>query len=105
MNYSIDVVERFITGANIRRDFLGFADLIGCHATEGIVAIQACAGASHADRLAKVKAAPGAAAWLAAGGRIHVVSWRLAGERGKRKLWTARVENVTNGKGDSDGVT
>ena len=47
-----------------------------------------------AERLAKVQAEPNAARWLAAGGKIAVVSWRKAGERGKRKLWTARTEWV-----------
>ncbi len=62
--------------------------------TGGILAIQACAGSSHANRMTKIRAELKTHSWLQAGGKFEVWSWAKQGARGKRKIWTLRVEQV-----------
>lgn len=95
----------------IRRDLFGFIDLVvlvlpqvghyddrppppSWQGLGFILGVQACAGASHAARADKVRAAPVLASWYACGGRVEVWSWTKAGPRGKRKRWTLRREAV-----------
>lgn len=61
----------------------------------GIVGIQACAATDHARRRDKIIAEPRALAWVEAGGRLELWSWSKRGDRGKRKLWSLRVEVFT----------
>lgn len=90
------VVERWNPHARVRQDLFGVIDLIALRYPEaGIIGIQACAGASHADRRAKILAEPRALAWVEAGGKIELWSWSKRGDRGKRKLLTLRVEAFT----------
>jgi hypothetical protein len=87
------VVERWNQYAGIRQDVFGFGDILAYHEREHSIALfQACAGASHANRLAKLMAEPRVQGWLQAGGRVAVISWRKAGARGQRKTWTERIE-------------
>jgi hypothetical protein len=88
-------VERWNPHARIRQDLFGCIDVLAVSETGGILGVQACAAASHAARRAKAIAEPSLLAWLRAGGRFQVMSWRKAGARGKRKLWAARVEEIT----------
>lgn len=96
--WQADVTERWIAGARIRRDLFHFGDVLALDGQPGSLAIQACAGASHAARRAKItsdpEVAPKARAWLEAGNRIAVWSWAKRGERGKRKLWTLREDEI-----------
>lgn len=86
---------RFSGGGGVRVDAFGFGDILWASRENGIVLVQACAGASHADRRAKVLASGDAKNWLACGGRILILSWSKKGERGRRKLWAPRAEWVT----------
>lgn len=94
MGYTCAVVERWNQYARVRQDVYGFGDILAMHPDHGIALLQACAGASHAARLDKVRAEPRCWDWLRAGGRVAVVSWRKGGPEGKRKLWTVRTEWV-----------
>lgn len=91
--WEVDVVERRVWRKT--RDFLGCIDLIAITPQGQTIGIQACAGASHAARVAKCKAEARKDAWLSAGNFVEVWSWKKQGPRGKRKLWTLRVEPVT----------
>jgi hypothetical protein len=99
--WTAHVVEQTIhaQGRVFKRDCFGF-DVLACKAAgianpqNHILGIQACAGASHATRRAKLLRNPQAATWLAAGGRLAVWSWRKAGPRGKRKTWTCRADEL-----------
>jgi hypothetical protein len=76
--YTVGVVEQRIPHTFITRDFLGFVDLIAISPTRGIVAVQVTGGTSTSNfhaRVAKIKAEPRAAIWLASNGRIVVHSW------------------------------
>ena len=88
------VVERRIPYKPISIDLFGCIDIVVAM-PDGIVGIQACAGASHAARRAKALAEPRLAAWLAAGARFEVWSWSKRGGRGKRKTWQLRAESLT----------
>lgn len=93
------VVERWNQYARVRHDLFGFADVLAIGA-DGILAVQATTGANHAARREKILSEPRAAIWLAAGGLVEIWSWRVAGKRGTRKLWTPRVERISQGKED-----
>lgn len=96
------VVERWNPHARVRVDLFGVIDLVAIvprvvtihgQAIAGqIVGIQACAGASHAERRTKILAEPRARQWVEAGGRLELWSWSKRGDRGKAKRWTLRVE-------------
>jgi hypothetical protein len=60
-----------------------------------ILGIQACAGASHAARAAKMRAEPKALSWVKAGAFLEVWSWAKRGARGEVKRWTLREEVIT----------
>ncbi len=87
------ITEKWNQYARVRQDLFGFCDVIAIKPGT-ILAVQACAGASHAARRDKILAEPRAAEWLNAGGQIAVLSWAKQGPRGKRKLWTARMEMI-----------
>lgn len=96
----VQVVERWNPYAHVRHDLFGVIDLVAIAKPDMItppycstlLAIQACAGSSHAARRDKILAEPRARAWVEAGGRLELWSWSKRGERGKRKRWTLRVE-------------
>ena len=87
------VVEKWNPHARIRQDLFGCIDIVAL-TDAGILGIQACAGASHAARAAKMRAEPKTLAWRKAGGVLEVWSWAKRGPRGERKVWTLRTESI-----------
>lgn len=80
--WTVGVVESRIPHTFITRDFFGFADLIACSPSRGIMAVQVTAGASSSNRnarIAKIKSEARAGIWLASGGRIRVMSYEGSG--------------------------
>jgi hypothetical protein len=92
--WTAGIVERRIPYRPISIDLFGCIDIVAITST-GIMGIQACAGASHAARRTKALAEPRLATWLGAGARFAVWSWSKRGERGKRKLWALREEEIS----------
>ena len=93
--YTVGIVEQRIPNTWITRDFLGFADLIAVSPSRGIVAVQATGGASTSNfhaRVAKIKAEPRHAIWLAAGGRIQVHSHEGKGKNKEKDIWLALMQ-------------
>jgi hypothetical protein len=88
------VVEKWNPHAKVRQDLFGCIDVVAL-TDRGILGIQACAGASHAARAAKMRAEPKTLAWLKSGGVLEVWSWAKRGPRGGRKVWTLREEAIT----------
>jgi hypothetical protein len=88
--YVAEVVERWIPGANIRKDLFGIGDVIAVRAGDpGPLLIQ-CTTADHVShRRRKALASPGLRTWLAAGGRFELWGWQKRGNR-----WEARRENI-----------
>lgn len=86
------VVEQRIPHTFITRDVFGFADILCCSPSRGIMLVQSTGGATSSNfhaRVAKVKAEPRAAIWMASGGRILIHSWE-----GKTKDRVCRVFEV-----------
>ena len=98
--WECQVVERWCQYSRRRIDLFGCIDLIAIVPHDeilgfgSILAIQACAGASHAARRTKILAEPRMAKWLDAGGLLQIWSWAKRGARGKRKVWCLRVEAI-----------
>jgi hypothetical protein len=93
------VVERWIPRINRRADLWHFADLLAVHpGRKEFLQVQVTTAANVAARLAKARAQPELAPWLAAGGRFHVHGWRCVDGR-----WHVRVVVVQTG--DLEPVT
>ncbi len=85
------VVEQRIPHTFITRDVFGFADLLCCSPTRGIMLVQVTAGSNMAARVAKVKAEPRHAIFLASGGRVQVHCWT---KRAKKKERVCRILEI-----------
>ncbi len=67
-----------------------------CIQGKKLVAIQSTSGSNHAARVAKAILSTKLRRFLACDGALFEVwSWAKKGARGKRKLWTPRVEQLT----------
>jgi hypothetical protein len=105
--YHAWVVEKFAAG--IRFDAFGFMDILAYKADSPIIlAVQSTVGGKHAEHVKKYSFNPILRKRIADWTKHHkfqIISWRKAGDRGKRKLWTPRVEDVTEQtfvKGETD---
>jgi hypothetical protein len=99
---AVQVVEHYIKfphmAHGVRRDLWG-ADIL-CVQGMKLIAIQTCAGSSHSDRVNKSLGNESVGNWLVTGNLFEIWSWAKRGPRGKRKLWTPRVTQLTlNGDG------
>lgn len=74
--YCVDVVERWVPHANIRRDCFGIGDLLAVLPDEFPVLVQTTTANNLAARVKKAKASPGLAAWLRAKARFVVHGWK-----------------------------
>lgn len=91
--WTVATVEQRIPHTFITRDCFGFADLLAMSPSKGVMLVQVTGGTSTSNfhaRVAKTKAEPRHAIWLASGGRIQVHSWE--GKGSKREL---RVLEIT----------
>lgn len=87
--WTVAVVEQRIPHTFITRDTYGFADLLCCSPTRGIMLVQVTGGTSTSNfhaRIEKIKAEPRHAIWLASGGRIQVHSHEKVAGAKERKL-------------------
>ena len=92
----VGITEKFVRfpPPGHRQDLFGFADLVAIR-YDDVAFIQACAGASHATRLAKVLTMPDLPNILGSPCRhVWIFSWRKSGERGKRKTWQPRIDMI-----------
>jgi hypothetical protein len=96
--YVADVVERWIAQAGVRKDFLGFADILAFSPHEpGVLAVQATSLSNISSRLAKARSKPELKAWLAAEGRtFEVWGWVLRAGRWQVKRLAVRGEDLQN---------
>ena len=74
--YLVDVAERWIPGANIRRDLFHVIDLVAIKPGE-IIGVQTTSLANVPARIAKAKASAELAVWLQAGARFLVHGWTM----------------------------
>lgn len=75
--YLADVVERWIPGANIRKDFAGFVDILCIHKERAgdVVGVQATSGSNVAARVDKIINHENVGAVRKGGIRILVHGW------------------------------
>lgn len=92
--YFVAVVEKWNPHVKIRQDLFGFGDLLAFKG-DTILLVQTTSGSNVSARIQKILENPVAAAWLTPNRRIHVHGWRKCGERGKRKTWQCRIEDMT----------
>ena len=93
--YFCAIVEKWNPYAKIRQDLFGFIDILAIQGNETL-GIQTTSGDHVAERVAKIKAAPGAIIWLSSSTRRVVVhGWSRRGPRGEVKKWTCREVEVT----------
>lgn len=95
LGFLIGVVERYNSFTRQRADLFGFVDLIACRPGVGVIGIQATTGDHHAERKAKILTNPDLPTILASGLRVELWTWSKRGDRGKRKCWTLRREEIT----------
>lgn len=96
----VEKVEKFNAYAGPhgqREDAFGFIDLIVIDPGRGIVGVQCTGPNGHAEHRQKILANEFAPAWLRAGGKIELWSWRklLVQRGGKARRWTPRIEGIT----------
>jgi hypothetical protein len=83
--YLAEVVEKWIPGANIRRDLFGFGDVLAIREAE-VLLVQSTSGSNVAARVTKIAEAEHVGAVRKAGIRITVHGWRKAASG----RWTLR---------------
>lgn len=94
--FTAQVVERWNPYAKIRQDLFGFADIVAVRpGISGTLYIQCCEGSSHAARREKILGVEAARTVIDAGNKVEVWSWAKRGDRGKRKVWTLRREEIS----------
>ena len=92
--WTVDVTERWIAAIKIRKDWMGFGDLLCCRPGQ-IMLVQTTTASNLMARWHKTVALPGAEAWLQSGGAIELHGWAKRGARGERKLWCCDVRKVS----------
>lgn len=88
--YSAAVVEKWIPGANIRRDMFGIIDIVAIKYLGETLGVQVCAYSGHAEHKKKILASPYTRLWLSADRRLEIHSWRKVKNR-----WHVRIEEIT----------
>jgi hypothetical protein len=95
LGWPVDVVESWNAFARVRQDLFGMFDLLALDALPGSLGIQCTTGSHASNRVKKLTGNPALRAWLEAGNRAEVWSWRKAGARGEPKRWTLTRRAVT----------
>jgi len=92
----VDKVEWWNSYAMRRVDAFNFIDILAIE-TDCIVAIQACGQTGHAEHKRKIIDNEYAKAWIEAGGKIELWSWRKIKKfRGSKMMtWQPRIEEIS----------
>jgi hypothetical protein len=90
-------VERWIPGANVRKDLFGVADVLAVHPRDRVFLLVQATSADHvAHRLRKARARQELALWLKAGGRFEVWGWFKRAGRWTVKRVEIRGEDLVD---------
>ena len=87
--WTVEVVERWVPGANIRKDLFGFIDLMAIK-DEQTLAIQATSYSNMSARVKKIEASEHLTAVRKAGWSIWVIGWRKVNNR-----WVEKVIDIS----------
>lgn len=87
------VVERYLSFAKKRQDFLGIIDIIAING-ENILGVQSCDGSTFAEHDEKILLSPATKLWLASGGLLWLMGWRKVKLfRGSKAMrWKERIK-------------
>lgn len=89
--YTAEVVEKWIPGANIRKDLWGFVDVLGIHADTGeVLAVQSTSYSNMSARVTKITDHENLPIVRLAGWTVHVHGWRKVGNR-----WQVKVRDLS----------
>ena len=89
-------VPRKDGGKGILQDLWGFADALLCRpGTKEIALVNWCAADRLADHRRTLLSNEKALRWLESGGKLYLLSWRVGGPRGERKVWTPAFTEFT----------
>lgn len=91
------IVESRIPKTFITRDAFGFADVLAMSPSRGIMLVQVTGGTGISNfnaRVAKIKAEPRHAIWLASGGRIRVMSYETIKGSKERSLREMEIQKL-----------
>lgn len=94
LGFTAQVVERWNPHSKTRHDLFDCIDIVAMRPGVGIIGIQACAGASHAARVEKIRQSERMQTWMESGGLVEVWSWAKRGARGQTKKWVLRREEI-----------
>jgi hypothetical protein len=72
-------------GKGFKRDFMGFADILGLDGAPGVHAVQVCARSGLSTHIKKIDAEERAHVWLLSENRITIWSWEKSG-----RFWTSK---------------
>ena len=91
----IDVVERWVPGAQIRKDLFGFIDLVAILG-EKTVGVQATSTGNIGARIKKILALPVARRWVEAPSRtLLVIGWKKYKESGSEGAFAGKYYRPT----------
>jgi hypothetical protein len=102
--WTAECVEKFLPYGRVRRDYLGFIDVLAIQLGERILAVQATSASNVSARVKKALESPHLRTWLSTGARFEVWGWSKKGAAGKRKTWqlTRRVLTLTDAPAPPD---
>ena len=80
--YVCQVAEKWIPGANMRKDMFDFGDILAYHPMHGIALVQTTTAHNMEARRQKILASPHYAGWKRAGGKIILHGWGKNGCEG-----------------------
>jgi hypothetical protein len=95
--YIAEKVEQTIPHTFIKRDFLGFIDILAIGKGH-ILGVQATSQSNITSRIAKIEGECRVKArrWLSAGGLIEVWGWRTLKQEGsRRRVWEPDIRSIT----------
>ena len=89
--YIAEVVERWIPGANIRKDLYGCIDIVAVHAdNKETLGIQTTSYSNMSARYKKALQQEGLRAWLQAGNQFVVHGWK----KNKSNRWEVKTRLI-----------
>ena len=96
-NKLVDIVEKWNSFTQQRKDVFGFIDIIALDPEKKETwGIQCTSTGNMNARVKKIltECRDAALIWLKAGNHIEVIGWSKTGPAGKRKLWNAKRRTI-----------
>jgi hypothetical protein len=89
--HAVDVVERWLPHAGVRKDLFGCIDIIAVRRGEpGVLGVQCTTAKNMSARINKAKGQGDLRTWIAAGNRFSVFGWHKRGGK-----WQVKIVELT----------